>query len=111
MGFTYSVISHSFDNADGTPASGSVEFTLTTRMTQPTDTIMPGSVTCTLDADGAFSQTLASNLDSGTVPQDAQWRVDIRIAGSEAETFWIVVPSGGEPYDLGALLPQSPIGG
>lgn len=110
MSFSYSVVSHVFSNANNTPASGSIEFSLLTRMSQPGTTIMPGSITCTLDGTGAFSQSLASNLDAATVPQDGQWRVNINVMGAEAETFFIVIPSGSAPYDLMALLPQNPLG-
>lgn len=111
MAFSYCVVSHTFSNADGTPASGSVEFTLSGRMTQPDTTIMPGNVTATLNGAGSFSQMLASNVDSATVPQTTTWRVDIRIAGSEIETFNIVVPTDTASEDLGALLPSNPYGG
>lgn len=111
MAFSYSTVSHKFSNANNTAASGAVEFTLTMRMSQTGTTIMPGSITCTLDGTGAFSQSLASTQDASTVPQDAQWRVDIRILGAEMETFFITIPSGGADYDLMALLPQDPVGG
>lgn len=111
MAFSYCVVSHTFTNANGTPASGNIDFTLSGRMTQPADTIMPGAITIALNAEGAFSQSLASNQDSATVPQDTTWRVDIRIMGSPIETYNIVVPTNTASEDLGALLPQNPYGG
>ena len=53
----------------------------------------------------------AANNDPETTPADSQWRVDFRILGAPAETFYIIVPTGGGTVDLGSLLPQQPIGG
>lgn len=111
MSFSMCTVGHTFNNADGTPSSGSVEFTLSVRMSQPGTTIMPGSITATLNGSGMFSQALAANLDTATVPQDAQWRVDIRIAGASEETFYVVIPANTPSEDLMNLLPQNPIGG
>jgi len=103
--FSAATITHTFENADGTPASGSVTFTLTGRMTNGTTTMVPASVTANLNASGQMSQVLTSNVDPGTTPQDTQWRVDLRIQGAKEESFFIVVPSGGGSVDLGSLLP------
>lgn len=110
-GFSQATVTHTFENADGTPASGSIEFTLTKRMTNGTLTIVPASITANLNGSGALSQALTSNVDAATIPQDASWRVDFRILGAQQETFWIVVPTGGGTVDLGSLLSQQPIGG
>lgn len=105
MAFSSAVVTHSFTNADGTPASGSITFTLTGRMTNGTNTIVPASITANLDGSGNLSQALASNLDTGTDPADTQWRVDWRVLGAQEETFFIVVPATGGTVDLGSLLP------
>lgn len=107
MAFTTATITHSFQNADGTPASGSVNFALAQRMTNSGTTILPTEVTATLSAQGAISQVLAANTDTGTVPAGAQWRVTLRILGMAPEEFFIVVPSGGGTVDLGTLLPSA----
>lgn len=111
MAFSTATITHTFENADGTAGSGSLTFTLTKRMTNGTTTLIPSSITANLNASGQLSQSLTANNDAGTVPQDAQWRVDFRLLGAETETFYIVVPTGGGTVDLGSLLPQQPIGG
>lgn len=110
-GFSTCQITHSFANADGTPASGSITFYLTKRMTNGSQTIVPAEVTANLDSSGDLSQSLTANNDTGTVPGDAQWRVEFRILGAETETFFITVPTGGGTVDLGSLLPQNSIGG
>lgn len=111
MSFTQATVTHVFQNADGTAASGSVEFTLTKRMSQPNLTIVPTSITATLSGSGALSQSLTANNDTGTIPDDVQWRVDIRILGMDAESYFITVPTGGGTIDLYTLLPQNPAGG
>lgn len=111
MAFTTATITHTFQNADGTPGSGSVEFTLTKRMTNGNITISPSSITANLDASGKLSQVLASNKDVGTLPEDAEWRMDWRILGAEPEEFFITVPTGGGTVELASLLPKTPIGG
>lgn len=111
MSFSQTTITHTFTNADGTPASGIVEFVLSKRITNGSTTIIPASVSAPLDATGHLSQTLTANDDPGTVPIDSQWRMDLRLQGADVETFWITVPAGTGTVDLGSLLPQQPDGG
>lgn len=110
MSLTQSTIAHTFINADGSPCVGQVEFTLTKGITSGTTTVAPVSVTAVLDGSGDLSQSLVSNLDSGTSPVDSYWRVDLRLASTQPQTYFIQVPVGSSstPYptvDLGTLLP------
>ena len=105
MAFTSASVSHTFTNADGTACSGNVEATLTELITNGSTSVAPNNIVATLTSAGVWNQTLVSNLDTATVPQDSQWRIDIRIQGVTPVTYYIVVPSGGGTYDLGALLP------
>lgn len=112
MSFSQATITHSFLNPDSSPASGSVVFTLEKRMTNGTQSIMPGvTITSALDAQGNLSQSLYANDDTGTVPTDAQWRVDIRVGLEDDGPYFITVPSGGGTVDLGSLLPSQPQAG
>lgn len=111
MSFTRATVTHTFENADGTPASGAVTFTLTKRMTNGTTTIVPSEITANLNSEGKLSQALTANDDPGTIPSDAQWRVDLRILGAPSEPYFITVPTGGGTADLGSLLPTRPVGG
>ena len=111
MAFSKAKITHTFKNADGTAASGSITFALSKRITNGNETIVPASITANLNATGELSVELISNVDSGTLPEDSRWRMDWRILGSEPETFEIVVPSGGGTVQLATLLPYSPMGG
>lgn len=112
MAFTTPTITHHFQNANGTAASGSVVFTLTKRMTNGTTTVVPGTpITATLDGSGDLSQTVVANGDVGSIPSDARWQVDLKIAGAPEDQFYITVPSGSGSVDLGSLLPQDALGG
>ena len=112
MAFSTCTITHSFSNPDGTPASGTLTFQLSKRMTNGTSTIVPGELTATLDSNGLLSQPLTANNDPGTVPGDAEWLVTFRILGASSDgPYGITVPAGGGSVDLGSLLPQQPIGG
>lgn len=65
-GFTTATITHTFTNADGTAASGTCKFSLTGTMTNGTKTIVPASLTASLDGSGNLSQALTSNVDMAT---------------------------------------------
>lgn len=106
MSFTTATITHKFTNADGSAGSGAVTFTLNKRITQPGQTIIPGEITATLNASGDLSQSLTSNVDATTVPQDSQWLVTFRLVGDSVDgPYSITVPSGGGTIDLATLLP------
>lgn len=111
MSFTTREVTHRFRNADGTAASGSITFWLTKRMSQIGETLVPAEITANLTEEGALAQSLTANNDTGTVPGDAQWRVDMRVLGAEQEQFFITVPAGSGPIDLMTLLPQQSLGG
>jgi hypothetical protein len=66
VGFTQATVTHTFTNADGTPAVGTATFTLTDVMTNGTTTITPSAITATLDSTGRLSQALTSNVDTAT---------------------------------------------
>lgn len=63
------------------------------------------SVTAQLDASGNISTRLASTLDADTSPADAYWRVDVRVTGADALTYFAPIPSGGVTVDLSSLEP------
>lgn len=107
MAFTTREITHTFTNADGTPASGVVNFWLTQRMTNDGSSLVPSEITASLDASGHLDQEVTCNNDADTKPVGATWRVDMRILGSEMETYFISVPSGVGTVDLGSLLPEA----
>jgi len=111
VSFSRRLITHTVENADGTPGSGAITFTLTKRITNNGTTILPSEITANLNSEGKLSQELLANTDQETIPTDSQWRVDFRLLGDSPETFYIIVPTGSGSIDLGTLLPQQPFGG
>jgi hypothetical protein len=109
MTFSTATLTHSFVNADGSPASGLVEFTLQQTMTNGSVTMAASThVTAALDASGNMSQTLTSTQDPGTFSQGlAVWRADERVAGAPVRSSSFAVPSGGVSVDYGTLI-QTP---
>jgi hypothetical protein len=91
-GFTTPAIGHVFLNADGTYASGAVEFSLLARITNGATSIVPSSLTANLSTAGTFSQAVTSTLDPGTFPTNVQWRIDMRILGASAESWVTSIP-------------------
>ena len=110
MSFTTRTITHTFLEASGAAASGSVELTLSKRITQNGKSIVPSVIVATLNSSGELSQALTSNEDAETVPKDSRWRVDFRLTGDTQESYFIKVPTGPGTTDLGTLLPQGPKG-
>ena len=111
MAFTKRTLTHRFVGPSGTAASGSAEFTLSERMSQPGESVLPESVTAAFNSAGEMSVELPSNRDGETTPGDSQYRLDLRITGADPETFWIVVPTGPGTTDLYSLLPKESPGG
>ena len=111
MAFTTDTVSHTFQNADGSNASGTVTFRLTKRMTNGTTTVLPTEITATLDASGHFSQTLTANNDPTTTPQDATYICTIRVSPAQVQEYSIIVPTAGGSVDLATLLPSTPTAG
>lgn len=113
MPLTQVTVTHTVKNADGSPGQGTIIFTLTKRITNGADTILPMPQAFNLDASGALSALLYANDDAGTTPGDSRYKVDFRLSypGAQEETFFITVPSGSSPVDLGSLLPQDQYGG
>jgi hypothetical protein len=111
MAFTSVTLTHTFVNANGTAASGSVRFMLNTRMTNGTTSIMPATeVTANLNGAGALSAVVAATDDTGTISVGgAFWHVIIAIAGAKTEEYDISVPHSapGGTADLMTLIPSS----
>lgn len=105
MSFSTSTVVHTFQNPDGSPATGEVAFSLTKGMSNGSITVVPSTVVASLEDTGDLSQVLTSNVDPGTDPPDSRWRVDLRLDGMPVQTYFITVPSGGGTVDLGTLLP------
>lgn len=108
MSFSAATITHSFENADGTPASGTITFALTDIMTNGTISIVPAEISKQLDASGNLSQSLTSNLDpavwslTGTATGGT---FQLAIAGTDTGT----VLTAALPYNATAAAVQAAI--
>ena len=110
--FTKAKISEKFSNVDGSTTQGHVVLTLTKRMSNGSETIVPSEIEALInESTGEISVELPANNDAGTVPEDAKYRVDLRIVGDERQSYYIEVPPGGGSYTLSELLPQGVLGG
>lgn len=108
MAWSQTTITHKWVNPDLSAGTGTVKFTLERRMTNAGQSIPAGAtITATLDTGGNLSQQLVSNVDAGTTPTDAQWRVDVNVAGASEDSYYITVPVGPGTVDLGTLIPEA----
>ena len=116
MAFTQQTLFHRYMNADGTPAAGSIEFTLSEAMSNGGITITPGShISAPLDASGnvssvanASAAVLTSTQDPGTQSQGVPtWRCDERISGAPVRTWFFELPPGPATVDLQTYMPSN----
>lgn len=109
MAFSSRTVTHTFTNIDGTPGSGTVVFTLLKQMTNSGTTMVPGSVSASIQSNGSLSQALVPNDDQSTYPEDAEYRIDIRLQaqGATEVSFVAQIPAGSGNLDLGSLFPQA----
>lgn len=103
MAFTQVAITGSFQNADGTPATGTVTFAPTATMrnsgTGP-ETTVASPITVDLVA-GELDTTLAATDDPATLPTGVAYAVKIETSGTRSgERFLLDVPYDGGSIDL-----------
>lgn len=99
-GFTLVTVTGSY----GTSAAGTVTFTLTQPMANADAILLPDPIVVTLAA-SAFSQALAANDDTATIPQGVLWAVTENIDGSQPRDYFITVPSALTTIDISTLMP------
>lgn len=93
MAFEQVTVTGTYLRQDGEPASGTVQFVLSTTLQDPaTDEIRPPvPLTVTLDEDGSIVASLVSTLTVGIEPQGATYRVTERIVGAPSRSYNIAV--------------------
>lgn len=108
MAFTSVTVTHQFLNPDGSNATGTVRFSLSGRMTNGTQSIMPAEPITAILSSGSLSQALPATDDTGTVSSDSEihYDVTINIDGARTEEYAIVVPHATSPVDLFTLIPS-----
>jgi hypothetical protein len=110
MAATEVTVTGTFRNEDGTAASGTLQFQLSSAIANSDVVVSPVPVTVTLNALGSFSLPLAANDDAATTPAGTSYTVLERITSSSNREYSIVVPSAapGGTVDLSTLMPGSP---
>ena len=100
----YVTITGAFTGPDATPATGTVRFTLVPPVrVADTGPLVAGSVTVTLDPDGAFSVPLFANTDPTVLPAGSYYVVQEAISGARGEYAVTVPHDAGSPLELAAL--------
>jgi hypothetical protein len=107
-------VSHTFQNIDGTAASGTVVFRLSDRITNGGISYDPAvPMHSTLNSSGQLSVTLPANNDPGTTPANTYYEVALMLNGSASggvgDSVMVLLPynAPGGTIDLGTLLPQT----
>lgn len=106
---TLTTVTAKYLGPDDTPAGGTVEFQLSASVYDSDDAaIRPQvKVTRTLDGSGALTVDLMPGADPGvTLTGTLTYRVVERIIGAPHRTYFVEVPVGVGPVDLGTLAPQ-----
>jgi hypothetical protein len=111
LAFTYVTVTHDFDLPDGVGALGTVEFTPVHQMTNGGET-KSGTIRRTLAAGGGLSQVLAATTDPDTDPIGVTYKIDVRLTGQPARTYFTQLPHDrGNTIGLAALLEWAAAGG
>lgn len=112
MAFTVVTLTGTFQNADGTPADGTVQFQLTQPMANGDVIIETTPLAVILNASGGFSVPLRANDDTATLPVGTQYVVIERVTSTSNREYAITIPHAavGGTVDLSTLMPTSPPG-
>lgn len=97
---------------DGAPLSGTVTITAPAQLTlSAADTFAAGSVTATLNADGAFSVTLIATDNDDAQPTNWRYKVQEAFTGIAPRTYYIDLPKANPAQDLADIAPADPASG
>jgi hypothetical protein len=89
------VVTGNYVTASGSPASGRVTFTPTSRVIDENNAvIVEDSISAVLDVNGAFSVTLPATDNTSLNPVDWAYEVSVRIYGSRPRKFFASLPYG-----------------
>lgn len=110
MSFTVVTVTASYQNEDGTPAAGTVQFQLTEPISNGGTISYHTPLTVTLNASGQLSVPLVANDDTDTTPQGSQYVVIERVTSASNREYTVSVPHAapGGTVDLAALQPGQP---
>lgn len=103
MAFTQVTITGTFQNSDGSPASGGVRFQPTAVMRNATATTEINAQTAVhaqVTAGALSSVTLAATTDPGTTPTGVTYEVTEYLTGQPRKKYFIAVPHDGGTINL-----------
>lgn len=92
MAFTLIACTKTWESPDGSTPTGTVVFTLSSEMTDPTtgESVATDPITATLSG-GAISQNLVANNDTTTTPAGTYYNV-VETVGGVSDSYRILVP-------------------
>ncbi len=105
MAFTLVTISATYHNEDGSPASGSVHFSLTAPLANGGEIREPTTVVATLDGGGRISLLLPATDDPGTLPGGVTYLVQEQISAAPMRLWYVAVPRASSTLDLSTVAP------
>jgi hypothetical protein len=116
MSFTPITVTATRRNADNTPATGNITFTLNAEMTNGTESVQPAPITGVLNDLGELvgqnqeALILLANNDVGTTPASpsASYLVTERVFGSELVSYSVILTHTTTPVDLSTLARYEP---
>lgn len=108
---TLRAVEGTYLSLDGTPVTGTVEFTITPVLTDPSAkvVILPTPLIAKLDAEGHFSKMVLTTDDPDASPTGFRYKVVEQFTGVAGRTFYLDVPGDStEPIDLSNVATSSP---
>lgn len=106
MAFTPVTVTATFAAEQGVPSSGSVEFTLTSAMSN--GGVVHSAVTQSMAiVNGVGSIVLNANTDVGTVPSNTGYRVTEYVNGSRPRTYAVILSAAAPTVALASMIPAS----
>lgn len=108
---TLRAVEGTYLNLDGTPLTGTVEFTISPVLTDPSAkvVIIPTPLIAKLDAQGHFSKMVLTTDDPDASPTGFRYKVVERFTGATGRTFYLDVPGDStEPIDLSSVATTLP---
>ncbi len=103
--FTTVEIVGAFATQAGSPAAGTITFTLTQPMANDGIVALPTPIVATLDATGRLVVRLYANDDAATVPTGVQYGVTEQIVGAQPRDYFILLSHSETPVDISTLMP------
>lgn len=109
MAFTNITVTGTWQHADGTSATGKVEFVLSRPVANSNVIISNQPIIATLNGSGSISTTLVANDDTGTFPTGTFYLVTEQLIGAAHTEYEVVIPHSAVSgtIDISTLMPNT----